>query len=141
MKRFGVVAALLVSLSPFVIAAPQQQHAPTAPGATETTARDLHSQLAGQSRTLVIDVRTPEEYAKGHIPEAINIPIDELTGKLQQLQVSKDRPIVTVCDRGGRSSRAALLLQRMGYQATSFCRLESWEKHGYKVSKGNSNAP
>src|SRR5579872_7431257 len=99
MQRIGFGVLIFCAFTSVLLAFPQQQqHATIAPGANETTARDLHSQLAGQSRILVIDVRTPEEYAKGHISEAINIPIDELPGKLKHLHVSKETPIVTVCD-------------------------------------------
>lgn len=92
--------------------------------------------LGQNGKILVIDVRTPEEFANGHIPEAVNIPIGELAGKLRQMHISKDTTIITMCDHGGRSSRAALELQRMGYNTSSFCRIDSWQKDGYKINKG-----
>lgn len=113
-----------------------QKHPSIAPGAKETTAKQLHSMLGQNGKILVIDVRTPEEFANGHIPEAVNIPIGELAGKLRQMHISKDTTIITMCDHGGRSSRAALELQRMGYNTSSFCRIDSWQKDGYKINKG-----
>jgi rhodanese-related sulfurtransferase len=122
------------------LAALPQKHPSVASGIPETSASELHSMLGHKGKVLVLDVRTPEEYSKGHIPEAINVPIDKLAGKISKMRVSKGMPIVTTCDHGGRSSRAALELQKMGYQATSFCRIESWHKDGYKITKGNTKA-
>lgn len=140
MKRIAgsiIVAFCALAISLFAL---PQKHSPVAPGARETTAKRLHSMLDHNERVMVIDVRTPEEYARGHIPEAINIPINELPQKLKELHISKQTTIVTMCDHGGRSSRAALELQRMGYKTTSFCQIDSWEKDGYKIKKGKARA-
>ena len=131
----GIAVFCLVSAS---LAAFPQQHPSVTSGAPEVSASELHSMLGQQGKVLVLDVRTPEEYAKGHIPEAVNVPIDSLAAKVQEMQVSKETTIVTTCEHGGRSSRAALELRKMGYQATSFCRIASWQKNGYKIDKGKA---
>ncbi|MEJ2007346.1 MAG: rhodanese-like domain-containing protein [Acidobacteriota bacterium] len=128
---------MLFALTTLVLALPEQ-HPSVSPGAKETRASQLHSMLGHNGKVMVIDVRTPEEYARGHIPEAVNIPINELPAKIQQMHVSKETTIVTMCDHGGRSSRAALELQKMGYKTTSFCRIDSWQKDGYKIKKGKA---
>jgi rhodanese-related sulfurtransferase len=112
-----------------------QKHPSIDPAARETDAKQLHSYLDHNGQVLLIDVRTPAEYASGHIPGAINVPIDVLAGKIREMKIAKNRTIVTTCDHGGRSSRAAMELQKMGYRATSFCRIDSWRKDGYKISK------
>ena len=126
----AVLCVLTVSLAAF-----PQKHPPVASGVPETSAKDLHSMLGAKGKVLVLDVRTPEEYAKGHIPGAVNVPIDKLSPQIQEMHITKETTIVTTCDRGGRSSRAALELRKMGYQATSFCRIEEWQKDGYKIKK------
>lgn len=120
------------------LAAQPQKHPSVASGAPETSAERLHSMLGQQGKVLVLDVRTPEEYAKGHIPEAVNVPMDSLAARIREMHVSKETTIVTTCEHGGRSSRAALELRKMGYQATSFCRIASWQKDGYKVENGEA---
>ena len=135
--KYGNLGLILFVLAPLAFGAPQK-HPSIAPGAKETSASDLHSLFKNGGKYLVIDVRTPEEYSRSHVPEAVNIPIDQLLGKIRHMGVSTDTTIVTMCDHGGRSSRAALELQKMGYKATSFCRIDSWKKDGYKVKKGNS---
>ena len=62
----------------------------------------------------IIDVRTPGEYQSGHIPGSINIPLNELPGKLQQLDKSK--PVITCCASGMRSGSAKSLLVANGFR-------------------------
>jgi rhodanese-related sulfurtransferase len=126
----AVLCVLTVSLSAF-----SQKHPSVASGVPETSAKQLHSMLGTKGKVLVLDVRTPEEYASGHIPGAVNVPIGSISTRIGEMHISKDTTIVTTCDHGGRSSRAALELRKMGYQATSFCRIEDWQKDGYKIKK------
>lgn len=67
------------------------------------TARRLVSEGA-----LLIDVRTGMEYRQGHLDGAINIPVDELNRRSDE--VPRDRPVVLYCRSGARSSRAARML-------------------------------
>jgi rhodanese-related sulfurtransferase len=131
----GIVVGCALTAS--LLALPQK-HPSVDPAAHEVDAKQLHSFLDRDGKVLLLDVRTPAEYANGHIPGAINVPINVLARKIREMKVAKDRTIVTTCDHGGRSSRAAMELQKMGYHATSFCRIESWRKDGYKISKGKS---
>jgi phage shock protein E len=64
---------------------------------------------------LLLDVRTPGEFAGGHLPGAVNIPVDELQAELRQLP-DPGRVIVVYCRSGMRSSRATGLLRRAGFQ-------------------------
>jgi rhodanese-related sulfurtransferase len=110
------------------------QHPPIVAGAPETAAKTLREELGNDGKILVIDVRSAQEYATGHIPGAVNIPIEDLSRKIAALKVPKDKTIITVCEHGGRSSRAVVELQKLGYKASSFCRLESWRKERYKLA-------
>jgi rhodanese-related sulfurtransferase len=74
-----------------------------------------------QARRLVdegaflLDVRTAGEFAGGHLPGAVNIPVDLLADGMRQLP-DPNRVIVVYCRSGMRSSRAAGLLRRAGFQ-------------------------
>lgn len=125
---FAVVLGVAVGIS-------AGQHAPVAPGAKQTPAENLRQELGQGKRVLIIDVRDAKEFAAGHVPGAINIPIAELSKRIAEMNPPKDTVIVTVCERGGRSSRASLELQKLGYKTTSFCTLDSWRKAGYKTEK------
>ena len=138
MKLRVSLGVMLLCALPIALPALPQKHPSVDPAAHETQAKQLHSLLDHNGKVLILDVRTPQEYDKGHLPEAVNVPINTLARKIKQMQVSRTTTIVTMCDHGGRSSRAAMELQRMGYHATSFCRIDSWRKDGYKITKGSA---
>ena len=64
----------------------------------------------------LVDVRTPGEFASGHIDGAVNIPLQELEQRLGELK-PLDSPIVLYCRSGNRSGRASRLLKGAGYSA------------------------
>ncbi len=65
---------------------------------------------------LIVDVREPEEYARGHVQGAINIPPSELvSGSPQLADVPKDTEIILYCVSGSRSRVAIQILTGMGY--------------------------
>jgi rhodanese-related sulfurtransferase len=67
-----------------------------------------------QEEPLVVDVRTREEFAGGAYPGAVNIPLDELPHRVNELG-SENRPITLYCASGGRSGYALRMLQQMGF--------------------------
>lgn len=68
-----------------------------------------------QARTVLIDVRTPAEYAAGHAPGAINIPHTEIGQRIGETQAAKDDEVIVYCRSGRRSGIAQKVLQGMGY--------------------------
>jgi NADPH-dependent 2,4-dienoyl-CoA reductase/sulfur reductase-like enzyme/rhodanese-related sulfurtransferase len=71
---------------------------------------------AGESPYLV-DVRTPQEYAGGHIPGAVNLPVDELRSRLGELP--RDRQIAVYCQVGQRGYLATRILRQSGFQTAN----------------------
>lgn len=63
---------------------------------------------------LLLDVRTPGEFAGGHLPSAVNVPVGELGGRLGSL-APKDRAVVVYCASGVRSAVAAGVLRDAGF--------------------------
>jgi len=63
---------------------------------------------------IVIDVRTPGEFAGGHYKGAINIPVDSLQKNITKVG-PKDKPVIVYCASGARSSAAAGILKRSGF--------------------------
>lgn len=61
----------------------------------------------------IIDVRTRQEYAGGHIKGSVNIPLNELNANLKKIK--KDKPVITCCASGMRSSSAKGILKSNGY--------------------------
>ena len=67
---------------------------------------------------LVIDVRTPAEFKRGHHPGSKNIPLDALGDQIEQLK-QKNKPVVTCCASGMRSARAANMLNAAGIESAN----------------------
>ena len=72
----------------------------------------LMPELRQRGATLV-DVRSAGEYASGHAPGTLNIPLQELSGRLGE--IPKSSPVVVGCASGSRSGMAKLLLKKNGY--------------------------
>ncbi|PXY37549.1 sulfurtransferase [Prauserella flavalba] len=72
------------------------------------------SDLPSQDLVL-LDVREPDEWAAGHAPEAVHIPLGELPARAAELaELPDDKPLYVVCRSGGRSARAAMWLNAAG---------------------------
>ena len=66
------------------------------------------------SGAILLDVRTPEEYAEGHIPGGRNLPLQNID-KAADIIDNRDTPLFVHCLSGGRSRQAAAVLKQMGY--------------------------
>jgi rhodanese-related sulfurtransferase len=88
------------------------------------------------SGAVFVDVRTTQEYRAGHAPAARHIPLDAVAGR--QRELSKDRPVVTVCRSGARSATAARQLAEAGYQVSSLRGgMTAWQRAGERVVAKN----
>jgi rhodanese-related sulfurtransferase len=65
---------------------------------------------------LLLDVRTPEEYAGGHLPGAVNIPHTELAARVAELDGARERDIVVYCRTGSRTAQALEVLGEAGFK-------------------------
>jgi rhodanese-related sulfurtransferase len=65
-------------------------------------------------RDLILDVRAPSEFAAGHVPGAVNVPVDELRGRLGELDPA--RPIIAYCQVGMRGYLATRILMQSGFK-------------------------
>jgi len=87
---------------------------------------------------IVIDIRSADNYARGHIVNAKNIPNDELDGKLDQLQQHKGTPIVAVCDAGVTTTGAVNKLRAAGFESVFGLKggMTGWAQAGLPVVTG-----
>jgi len=91
----------------------------------------LAAKLVKEQHALVLDVRTPAEYASDHAPGAKNIPIDQLERRLGEVEAmtagKKDHPLVVYCTRGVRAAQAKQILLRAGFtKVTNLGGLSDW---------------
>lgn len=95
------------------------------------------TQVINQGKTLILDVRTADEFAAGHIRDAKNIPLKELKARIDELEKFKARPVVVVCAKGLRSAKATAQLNKAGYTeaASLLGGLDAWQTQGLPVTK------
>ena len=71
--------------------------------------------LIKNKNAVIIDVRTPEEFAESHLPEANNFPVDTLSQNIETIKkLQRDKPLLVYCRSGKRSARAAEKLKNLG---------------------------
>ena len=88
---------------------------------------------------LLVDVRQPEEFAAGHIPDAINIPLPQLRSRLQELP--RDREIWLNCGIGQRSYYAVRILLQHGFAARNLSGgFTSYKHFQSPLKKGGAGA-
>ncbi|HLA82219.1 MAG TPA: MBL fold metallo-hydrolase [Thermoleophilia bacterium] len=87
---------------------------------------------------VVLDVREPGEYAHGHVPGAISLPQADLASRLQE--VPRDRPVLTLCERGIRSLRAAQFLMQVGINEVASVKggTSAWRSAGKPLAFGDT---
>jgi len=78
------------------------------------TPLEYQNQFGDGTLHLLIDVRTPEEFTSGHIQNAVNVPVETLQTRLDE--VPGGTPVVVYCRSGNRSASAAQILVENGYQ-------------------------
>lgn len=96
----------------------------------------------GSPDPTLIDVRTPAEFEAGHIPGAVNIPLDELRGQLGELrEVLHDHDVVLVCRSGNRAGQAQQALHAAGLTSPTVLSggIVDWERTGGPVNRGRQS--
>jgi rhodanese-related sulfurtransferase len=87
---------------------------------------------------VVLDVREPGEYAHGHVPGAMSLPQADLASRLDE--VPRDRPVITLCERGMRSLRAAQFLMQVGIDQVASVKggTSAWRAAGKSLAYGDT---
>lgn len=95
----------------------------------------LEHQSKHPEHLFLLDVRTPQEYAEGHVPGAVNVPYDQLASRL--VEVPKDRDVVLYCKSGRRAGIAADVLAANGYTRLSHLEgdMNAWIEKGRPIAK------
>jgi phage shock protein E len=101
------------------------------------TQAELTSRIDAGKAPLILDVRTREEYAAGHVSGARNIPFDELSSRLGELPVDKDEEVVVYCRSGGRAAKAEGVLIDAGFSNVRNLdgHMQGWSTSGHPVEQ------
>lgn len=139
MKKRTTLASLLIALTLAGCGNTQEAASETSEAATEATSEAASEttsapaaaaeikEMTGEElaaiqadkkekeKFLVIDVRSQEEYAAGHVTHALNIPLDDIEGELGRLEAYKNKAVVLICNSGKKSGEAAEKLVAAGF--------------------------
>lgn len=118
MKKF--VAAVLLAAAALTAFGCGQSSAATGSDGGQTAFRrvtgdEAQKMMESETGYLIVDVRTPQEYAEGHIPHAINVPLDTIGTNPPAELPDKAQMIFVYCRSGARSMTASNKLAQMGY--------------------------
>jgi len=95
------------------------------------------------SNTVVVDVRDPHEYIKGHIENSINIPLAKFSEKLESLEQYKSHPVIIVCQTGSRAIPACKTLTKANFEHVfnMIGGMQSWEDNNFpkKITSKNKD--
>jgi rhodanese-related sulfurtransferase len=129
----GIVVAIIVIVA-VIILWPGGQAADTASLPAEITVKQAREKY--DQGVFFLDVRTTEEWNTIHIPNTTLIPLDELSGRVDELP--KDKEIVVVCRSGNRSKQGRDILKQAGFeQVTSMSGgVNAWSSEGYPTEAG-----
>ena len=92
---------------------------------------DASAMIQSYPNLVILDVRTAQEYAQGHVKGAINIPLSDLPGRIGELD--RNRPILVYCQTGVRSAQASTILVNSGFTQVYDMEggLNAWINAGY----------
>jgi len=108
------------------------------PGDRNSLSATQATQLINREEAQVIDVREPDEYATGHLPESRNIPAAQLGDRVGELDKYKDTPLILVCQTGARSTGACKQLIAQGFARAHNLEggIAGWRAAGLPLKKG-----
>ncbi|MCE7864870.1 MAG: rhodanese-like domain-containing protein [Bacteroidetes bacterium CHB5] len=128
MKRLSSLAFVLLMVSAACTQAQQDSILPVA---------DFEKQVAATKEKVVLDVRTPDEYNRGHLPDAKLMNVNDGNFKQQLSTLQKDKPVYVYCAAGVRSNKAAKIMRQEGFTQVFELKggLQAWQAAGKPVTK------
>lgn len=94
-------------------------------------------QLINRHKGVVVDVCETEEFAKGHIVGARNVPLNQLEQRLPEVVKNKSLPVILVCQSGARAQRALATAKSLGYEQAQVLGggLAAWKEANLPLEK------
>lgn len=93
--------------------------------------------LINQEDAVIVDVREPSEWAKGHMVDAKLIPLGKLEERSNELAEYKNKPVIVTCQSGTRSPTACKKLQQLGFERVYLLKggMMAWEDANLPITK------
>jgi len=98
--------------------------------------KEVLDKKTNDPNVIVVDVRTPEEYAAGHIENARLINFYDTNWSEQMSQLDKNKPVIVYCAVGGRSGKAYAALQKLGFKTIYDMKggFDAWKKNQLPIA-------
>ena len=112
------MVALLTTLAASVFAGSGEEQASETSAAQpvyEEISSSQAAKIAKDPNVFILDVRTPAEYAAGHITDATLLPVQDLASRISEISQYKDTEILVYCRSGNRSTTASQILMNAGF--------------------------
>ena len=148
-ERFVIFAATMLVATASIAdqAGPMPSQPASAPAAASASLplispQALFERQAKKDQSLfVLDVRSPEEFAAGHVPGAVNVPYDQVASRLAEIPTDKD--VVIYCRSGRHTGLAAEVLEANGYTKLEHLQgdMQAWLQDGRPIEGGDATGP
>lgn len=106
---------------------------------TVDQARELMRKHAGTADFVILDVRTPEEFAEGHLAAAVNVNLMAPVFESRVGSLDRGKTYLVYCRTGNRSAKAIQVMERLGFRSVHhmFEGIIGWQKKAFPLSKSS----
>jgi rhodanese-related sulfurtransferase len=128
----GLIAGILLLATCALVVQADDFMSPAMPAA------DVKARLGTPQAPLMVDLRTPPEFAIAHLPGAVNIPLSELEKRVDEVRPAAGRTLLIYCLNGSRTRQAEPLLYARDINSFYHLEgeLEGWLRDNYPIEKG-----
>lgn len=100
--------------------------------------RELLAQIQAGSPPAILDVRSRQEYRRGHVPGALHVPFWMIRWRLRRVPGARDNPVVVYCGHGPRAWIAGAALRRRGFRGVKYLagHFKAWREGGFVTESG-----
>ena len=139
LKNYGFYSMVILLISACAQEAAPPEDAAATNTIIEIPAADLYNRIETSTAPLIIDVRSPDEFAAGHLPGALNVAhsefIDTPAESVALLPTAMDAEIVVYCASGKRAGIASTIIANAGYTNVGHLTgdFRGWEAAGYTI--------
>lgn len=135
MKTNRILSLLIVFVSAFAISSSCQQ--PKSDGTAQTIDAAAYKKLTQDKSNILLDVRTPQEYAEGHLANSINLDYQSSAFQEEIAKLDKSKSYLVYCRSGKRSAAAMEMMEKAGFKKVTNLDggIMSWESNGFEVVK------
>lgn len=95
-------------------------------------------QIQARKSAVLVDIRSNEEYGKGHIEQSLSLPLDTLESNIKKLNKYRGKPVIIVCQSGMRAAKAASVLKKNQFEELYILDggVTSWSKENLPLIRG-----